>query len=46
MNFLVLLLVLWVEKFSSWRKPIQHDGPWLNGLTPGDRKSTPLNSTH
>lgn len=33
MNFLVLLLVLWVEKFSAWRKRIQHDGPWLQLLT-------------
>lgn len=33
MNFLVLLLVLWVEKFSAWRNRIQHDGPWLRALT-------------
>lgn len=33
MSFLVLLLALWVEKFSSWRKSIQHDGPWLRLLT-------------
>lgn len=33
MSFLVLLLVLWVEKFSAWRKRIQHDGPWLQLLT-------------
>ncbi|WXL25066.1 regulatory signaling modulator protein AmpE [Ectopseudomonas mendocina] len=32
MNFLVLLLVLWVEKFSSWRSPIQNDGPFLRLL--------------
>ena len=32
MNFLVLLLVLWVEKFSSWRLPIQNDGPFLRLL--------------
>lgn len=32
MNFLVLLLVLWVEKFSAWRNRIQHDGPWLRAL--------------
>ncbi|MBU0808679.1 regulatory signaling modulator protein AmpE [Pseudomonas sp. MIL19] len=38
MNFLVLLLVLWVEKFSAWRKHIQHDGPWLRLLTALERK--------
>lgn len=38
MNFLVLLLVLWVEKFSAWRKRIQHDSPWLRLLTTLERK--------
>lgn len=32
MSFLVLLLVLWVEKFSAWRSRIQLDGPWLRLL--------------
>lgn len=32
MSFLVILLVLWVEKFSGWRRRIQHDGPWLGQL--------------
>ncbi|MGA4632691.1 regulatory signaling modulator protein AmpE [Pseudomonas solani] len=32
MSFLVLLLVLWVEKFSSLRQRIQQDGPWLRQL--------------
>lgn len=32
MSFLVLLLVVWVEKFSSWRRAIQQDGPWLKLL--------------
>lgn len=32
MNFLVLLLALWVEKFSSGRRRIQRDGPWLQWL--------------
>lgn len=32
MNFLVLLLVLWVEKFSAGRSRIQQDGPWLRLL--------------
>ncbi|WP_373389171.1 regulatory signaling modulator protein AmpE [Pseudomonas alcaligenes] len=32
MNFLVLLLVLWVEKFSAGRARIQQDGPWLRWL--------------
>lgn len=29
MSFLVILLVLWVEKFSAGRQRIQQDGPWL-----------------
>ncbi|MES2820522.1 MAG: regulatory signaling modulator protein AmpE [Pseudomonadota bacterium] len=32
MSFLVLLLMLWVEKFSAWRWRIQQDGLWLRGL--------------
>lgn len=32
MNFIVLLLVLWVEKFSSWRRRVQRDGFWLRLL--------------
>lgn len=32
MNFLVLLLVLWIEKLSSGRARIQQDGPWLRWL--------------
>lgn len=32
MNFLVLLLVLWVEKFSAGRRRIQQDGLWLQQL--------------
>lgn len=32
MSFLVILLVLWVEKFSAWRQRIQQDGPWLAQL--------------
>lgn len=32
MSFLVLLLVLWVEKFSAWRRRVQQDGPWLKLL--------------
>lgn len=32
MSFLVLLLVLWVEKFSAGRRRIQQDGPWLRWL--------------
>ncbi|MFZ3154811.1 regulatory signaling modulator protein AmpE [Pseudomonas sp.] len=38
MNFLVLLLVLWVEKFSAWRNRIQHDGPWLRALAATEGK--------
>ncbi|MCW3147182.1 regulatory signaling modulator protein AmpE [Stutzerimonas stutzeri] len=32
MSFLVVLLVLLVEKFSDWRPRLQHDGPWLGQL--------------
>ena len=32
MSFLVLLLALWVEKFSSGRRRIQQDGAWLRWL--------------
>lgn len=32
MSFLVLLLVIWLEKFSAWRQRIQRDGPWLRQL--------------
>ena len=36
MSFLVLLLVLWIEKFSAWRQRIQKDGPWLQLLARGE----------
>ncbi len=40
MSFLVLLLVLLVEKFSSWRSRVQRDGWWLGWLdTVGGVKS-------
>src|SRR5690606_29620846 len=32
MNFIVLLLVLWVEKFSDLRRRVQRDGPWRRAL--------------
>lgn len=32
MKFLVLLLLVGVEKFSAWRRRIQNDGPWLRRL--------------
>ncbi|MBT8766289.1 regulatory signaling modulator protein AmpE [Pseudomonas boanensis] len=32
MSFLVLLLVLWIEKFSAWRRHIQQDGAWRREL--------------
>jgi len=32
MSFLLILLVLWVEKFSAWRPRIQRDGAWLGLL--------------
>ncbi|NQD92633.1 regulatory signaling modulator protein AmpE [Pseudomonas sp. CrR25] len=39
MSFLVLLLVLWVEKFSAWREAIQQDGPWLRLLAKAERQA-------
>ncbi|MEN0107532.1 MAG: regulatory signaling modulator protein AmpE [Pseudomonas sp.] len=39
MSFLVLLLVLWVEKFSSWRARIQQDGAWLRLLARVERQT-------
>src|SRR3990167_79937 len=39
MSFLVLLLVLWVEKFSAWRSNIQQDGPWLRLLALVEHKA-------
>jgi AmpE protein len=33
MNFIVLLLVLWVEKFTGWRHHVQHDALWLRLLS-------------
>lgn len=33
MSFLVLLLAVWVEKFSALRQRIQRDGPWLTQLS-------------
>lgn len=32
MSFLVILLVLLVEKFSDWRPRLQYDRPWLARL--------------
>ena len=32
MSFLVMLLVIWVEKFSALRQRIQQDGWWLRQL--------------
>jgi AmpE protein len=32
MSFLVLLLAVWVEKFSALRQRVQRDGPWLHQL--------------
>ena len=40
MSFLVLLLVLWIEKFSSWRQRVQHDEPWLRALGRLERSGT------
>ncbi|MDB6051389.1 MAG: AmpE protein [Pseudomonas sp.] len=32
MSFLVLLLAVWIEKFSALRQRVQRDGPWLSEL--------------
>lgn len=32
MSFLVLLLAVWIEKFSALRRRVQRDGPWLREL--------------
>jgi len=32
MSFLVLLLAVWVEKFSALRHRVQHDGGWIREL--------------
>lgn len=32
MSFLVLLLAVWIEKFSALRQRVQRDAPWLNQL--------------
>lgn len=31
MSFLVVLLVLLIEKLTDWKGKVQHDGPWLRG---------------
>lgn len=32
MSFLVLLLLVWIEKFSAWRLRLQQDGWWQTWL--------------
>jgi AmpE protein len=32
MIFLVVLLVLLIDKLTDWRRDVQHDGPWLHLL--------------
>ena len=32
MSFLVLLLALWIEKFSALRHRVQRDGGWIREL--------------
>ncbi|OEC38597.1 hypothetical protein A7D27_21485 [Pseudomonas sp. 1D4] len=41
MSFLVLLLVLWIEKLSNWRQRLQRDAAWLRQLD-GAAASRPL----
>lgn len=41
MSFLVLLLVLWIEKLSNWRQRLQRDRAWLRQLD-GAAASRPL----
>ncbi|MFV0456247.1 MAG: regulatory signaling modulator protein AmpE [Pseudomonas sp.] len=33
MSFLVVLLVLLIEKLTDWKDQVQHDGPWLRSLS-------------
>lgn len=44
MSFLVLLLVLWIEKFSSWRQRVQQDEFWLRALGRLERGGTTSDS--
>ena len=44
MSFLVLLLVVWIEKFSSWRQRVQQDEPWLRALGRLQRSGTTSDS--
>lgn len=44
MSFLVLLLVVWIEKFSSWRQRVQRDEPWLCALGRLQRSGTTSDS--
>ena len=32
MSFLVLVLAVWIEKFSAMRQRLQRDGGWLREL--------------
>ncbi len=41
MSFLVLLLVVWLEKFSAWRLRVQRDGLWLRQLARAEGSSRP-----
>ncbi|MBA1201917.1 regulatory signaling modulator protein AmpE [Pseudomonas capeferrum] len=38
MSFLVLVLVLWIEKFSALRRRVQRDGPFLGELARLERR--------
>lgn len=40
MSFLVMLLVIWVEKFSSLRQRVQQDGWWLRQLRAAEARGS------
>lgn len=39
MIFLVVLLVLLIDKLTDWRRDVQHDGPWLQLLRRVERNA-------
>ncbi|EQM80835.1 regulatory signaling modulator protein AmpE [Stutzerimonas stutzeri] len=39
MIFLVVLLVLLIDKFTDWRRDVQQDGPWLQWLRRVEQRS-------
>ena len=39
MIFLVVLLVLLIDKLTDWRRDVQQDGPWLQWLRRVEQRS-------